>query len=120
MALAKVHRLHRQDFDRIYRQGKRLSGEDFRAIVFHPSGNPEPHPPRIAVVVSKKVSKRAVKRNRIRRQVQAVLQTFLPQMSWGWQMIILVQISALGCDYAQILPQLEKILRKAGVLDGHS
>lgn len=120
MALAKVHRLHRQDFDRIYRQGKRLSGDHFRAIVFRPSEEPEPRPPRIAVVVSKKVSKRSVKRNRIRRQVQAVFQTFLPHLAQGWQILILVQVSALGCDYAQILPELEKILRKAGVLDGHS
>jgi ribonuclease P protein component len=120
VGLARVHRLRRQDFDSIYRQGKRISGAYFRAIVLLKLGDARVHPPQLGIVVSKKVSKRAVQRNRVRRQVQAAFQQLLPHLHQGWQGILIVQASALGCTYAQILPELEKILRKAEVLDGHS
>lgn len=120
MGLARVHRLRRQDFDSIYRQGKRISGTYVRAIVWMGSGESLTGPPQLGVVVSKKVSKRAVHRNRLRRQIQAAFQALLPHLRGGWQGIIIVQNSALGCTYGQILPELEKILKKAEVLDGHS
>lgn len=116
MGLARVHRLRRQDFDFIYRQGKRISGTYLRGILL--IGSVES--PQLGIVVSKKVSKRAVHRNRLRRQIQAAFQTLLPRLRGGWQGIIIVQNSALGCTYGQILPELEKILKKAEVLDGHS
>ena len=120
MGLARVHRLRRQDFDSIYRQGKRISGTYLRAIVLF--GAPETlNPfPQIGIVISKKVSKRAVQRNRLRRQIQAAFQALLPRLRPGWKGILIVQNSALGCTYDQILPELEKILNKAEVLDGHS
>lgn len=120
MGLARVHRLRRQDFDSIYRQGKRISGSYVRAIVWVRSPELLNHPPQLGVVVSKKVSKRAVQRNRLRRQIQAAFQALLPRLRPGWQAIFIVQNSALGCTYGQILPELEKILKKAEVLDGHS
>lgn len=120
MGLARVHRLRRQEFDSVYRQGKRISGVYFRAIVLKRVGEGFNVPPQIGIVVSKKVSKRAVQRNRIRRQLQAAFQHLLPRLHRGWQGILIVQNSALGCTYAQILPELEKILKKAEVFDGHS
>jgi ribonuclease P protein component len=120
VGLARVHRLRRQDFDSIYRQGKRISGTYVRAIVLISAGDGLGDPPQFGIVISKKVSKRAVQRNRLRRQIQAAFQALLPHLRPGWKGIIIVQNSALGCTYGQILPELEKILKKAEVLDGHS
>ena len=46
---------------------------------------------RLAVVVSTKVSKRAVVRNRLKRQVRAVARELLPNLPTGWDIIITVR-----------------------------
>ena len=45
-------------------------------------------PMQIAVVVSKKVHRRAVVRNRIKRRIRAQLQPLLPRLQPGWQVIV--------------------------------
>lgn len=77
------------------------------------------HPSRIAVVVSTKVHKRAVVRNRVRRQIQAACQTLLPQLKSGQLIVITVKASAVECDYCKFLQQLKQLLVKAEVLHGH-
>jgi ribonuclease P protein component len=65
--LKKSERVARADFSRFFKQGKRLHGEHLTAVV---SPFPTFH---ASVVVSKKVSKRAVERNTFRRRVYAQL-----------------------------------------------
>ncbi len=77
------------------------------------------HPSRIAVVVSTKVHKRAVVRNRVRRQIQAAFQTLLPQLKPDQLLVITVKASAVECDYYKFLQQLELLLIKAEALHGH-
>ncbi len=139
MALPKVHRLkRRQEFDWVYRRGKRYSASHLLLRAFLPSGILGPAPAtaaalaplpleasslealRVAVVVSQKVSKRAVIRNRIRRRIQAGLQTLLPRLKAGWLLVITVKPNALECDYHKFLQELEQLLANAEVLDGHS
>ena len=73
----------------------------------------------MAVVVSTKVHKRAVVRNRVRRQIQAAFQTLLPQLKSGKLIVITVKASAVECDYYEFLQQLEQLLIKAEALHGH-
>ncbi len=79
----------------------------------------ESPPSRMAVVVSTKVHKRAVVRNRVRRQIQAAFQTLLPQLKSGKLIVITVKASAVECDYYEFLQQLEQLLIKAEALHGH-
>lgn len=76
-------------------------------------------PSRIAVVVSTKVHKRAVVRNRVRRQIQAALQSLLSRLKPGKLIVITVKTSAIECDYYEFLQQLEQLLIKAEALHGH-
>jgi ribonuclease P protein component len=69
--LAKSERLGRTDFAQFFKTGKRFHG-DHVSIVFTP--HPTLH---ASVVVSKKVSKSAVTRNRIRRRLYAQLRAAL-------------------------------------------
>lgn len=144
MALPKPYRLReRKEFDRVYRRGKRCGGPSLllriasqpqtitaqaqsaraSAPSTQPAGPlkppPRDSPSRIAVVVSTKVHKRAVVRNRIRRQIQAACQTLLPQLKPGKLIVITVKASAVECDYYKFLQQLEQLLVKAEATHGH-
>ncbi len=76
-------------------------------------------PTRVGISISQKVSKLAVIRNRIKRQIRAALRHMLPQISPGWLLVIVVLHGAQECDYAQILRELEQLLVEAEVLNGH-
>lgn len=132
--LPKVNRLkHRQDFSVVYRQGLRRSQIclTLRAYQRLSPGPQSPDsdldqvfpslpPTRFGISISQKVSKRAVIRNRIKRQIRAALRHLLPRLSPGWDVVIVVQPSAKGCNYGEFLQQLEQLLAQAEVLNGHS
>lgn len=85
------------------------------------SAGTQPQPPtRIGISISQKVSKRAVIRNRIKRQLKAAFRQLLPKLSAGWILVIVVKPLATECDYQQFLQELEQLLVEAEVLNGHS
>jgi ribonuclease P protein component len=73
---------------------------------------------RIGISISQKVSKRAVVRNRIKRQIRAAFRQFLPNLSPGWMLVIVVKPSATQCGYEQFLQELKQLLTSAEVLHG--
>jgi len=76
--------------------------------------------PKIGISVSQKVSKRAVQRNRLKRQIRAIMRQFLPDLPQGLKLIIRVRPGAVGCEYQEFLRELKTLLNDAGVLDGYS
>ncbi|MCT7984649.1 ribonuclease P protein component [Laspinema sp. A4] len=77
-------------------------------------------PTRVGISISLKVSKKAVIRNRIKRQIRAGLREFLPRISQGWDLVFIVRPSAVECNYRQLLQELEQLLAQAEVLNGDS
>jgi ribonuclease P protein component len=138
VALPKAHRLRlRQDFNRVYQKGRRRKASRLTLCILRhkqPSGQLERdrahedldlssagcQPTRIGVSISQKVSKSAVVRNRIKRQLHAGLLQYLPQFSCGWDLVLVVHPQAVQCDYFQFLQELEQLLMDAEVLNGHS
>ena len=123
MSLPKPHRLRRrQDFQKVYQYGKRHQQLHLtlRSLQDLPSTAAENLPAtRFGVSVSKTVSKKAVTRNLLKRQVKAALRQLLPQITSGWSVVIGVRPSAQGCEYLQILRELEQLFAAAGIIDGH-
>jgi ribonuclease P protein component len=123
VSLPKPHRLRRrQDFQKVYQYGKRHQQVHLtlRSLRYSPSSTPESLPAtRFGISVSQKVSKKAVVRNLLKRQVKAALRQLLPQISSGWSVVIGVRPSAQGCEYVKILRELEQLLTAAEVLDGN-
>ena len=124
MALPKVNRLkNRHEFQTLFREGNRLKSSHLtlRALRLHPSGI-STGATRIGISISTKVSKRAVIRNRIKRQILAAFRSLLPQIAPGWSLVVVVQPQAIlsKCDYQQFLQELEQLLAKAEVMNGHS
>jgi ribonuclease P protein component len=76
------------------------------------------HESRFGISISKKVSKFAVVRNRLKRQIKAALRSLLPQLQPGWTVVIVVRSSLVECNYWQILRELEQLLLKSEVIRG--
>jgi ribonuclease P protein component len=126
VALPKANRLRqRRDFSTVYQKGLRrnTSHLTLRALRLPKSATSEGishlHPTQIGISISTKVSKRAVIRNRIKRWIKAVLRHFLPRLSYGWQIVIVVKPGAQECDYGEFLQELEQLLADIEVLNGH-
>lgn len=128
--LPETNRLkHRKDFSAVYRKGMRRNSAhlSLRALrkpksvtLTQPTAEKSLQPTRTGISISLKVSKRAVVRNRIKRQIRAALRQLLPRLKFGWDLVIVVRPIAQECNYAEILQELEQLLVEAEVLDGNS
>ncbi len=122
MSLPQPHRLRRrQDFQRVYQYGKSQRGEHFKlkSLRHQPDAAGNLPATRFGISVSQKVSKKAVTRNLLKRQVKTAIRLLLPQIASGWSIAIGIEPAARGCEYAEILRELKQLLRAAEVLDGH-
>lgn len=71
---------------------------------------------RFAVVVGVKVSKSAVVRNRVRRQIREIVRLRLPELKPGFDVMMLVRKEAIDKPYAELEKHVCAALKKAGVL----
>jgi ribonuclease P protein component len=71
--------------------------------------------PRFVIVVSTKVDKRAVVRNKIRRQYREICKMFIPGLS-ACDIALLVSKPALGLSFQEMRERLEKTLKKAKLI----
>ncbi|WP_413167146.1 ribonuclease P protein component [Capilliphycus salinus ALCB114379] len=128
--LPKVHRLwHPHDFKAVYARGvhRKTSHLTLRALRCSPDpddltadGDRTKRSTRIGISISQKVSKRAVIRNRIKRQIRAAFRQLLPKLSEGWDIVVVVKPTALECNYAEFLQELEQLLVQAEVIHEYS
>jgi ribonuclease P protein component len=132
--LSAPYRLRKRgDFAQVYAKGARYRGQYFVLRVYpHPkhsranlrdittdSSKPQTvTPSRIGIVISKKVAKLAVSRNRIKRQVRAIFCQVLSQLSEGLQIIVTVSTIEESPNYGQLCNDLINLLKKAGILHG--
>ena len=131
--LPQPHRLKQtRDFSKVYRYGKKAVSKHLvlRVLSISPIAQPkaghfsvegtELLPTRIGITVSQKVSKRAVARNRLKRQVRAAMKHLLPLLMPGFWVVINLRSEAAECEYGEILRELEELLTKLEVIHGHS
>lgn len=72
---------------------------------------------RLAVVVSKKVSKSAVKRNRIRRRVYEVFRLEGGHITKPYDMVVTVfQEKAASLPYELLKKEVVELMKKAGII----
>lgn len=79
--------------------------------------DPSALPSCFGISISRKVSKRAVVRNRIKRQLKAIIRRHLPNISPGWQVVIVVRPAAVECAFDDFLRELEELLKKLTILN---
>ena len=123
--LPREHRLTRErDFAILFDEGRFIAGNLVNAKVWRV--DPEKHPNRgyksddlkIGFVVSAKISKSAVQRNRVKRQMREVVRLLLKEggLKSGYHIAILAKESMLGQGYEPIQKSVRAVLQKAGIL----
>jgi ribonuclease P protein component len=121
--LPNAHRLrHWKDFQTVYQKGFRCSGLhlNLRAFRRSPPEMEGGFPTRLGISISRKVSKKAVSRNRIKRQIRVALRQILVDLKPGWDCVIIVKPGIEPCNSLQFLQELKQLFAKAEVLHGHS
>jgi ribonuclease P protein component len=122
VALPKQHRLRSyQEFKQVYQKGSRHHGKWLILRVFSQQKPGESAmPTRIGISISQKVSKKAVVRNRIKRRIRAACRQLLPEISPGWEIVIVVKSQSQECEYGDFLQELRQLLAQTEVINGHS
>lgn len=116
--LPAQHRLRRrQDFAKVYAKGDRYKGQYLSLRIYATKNSSATT--QIGFVISKKVSKKAVHRNRIKRQLRAIFWQLLSQLKQGLQIIVTVYPQQESLEFKKIQGDLTKLLIKAQVLHGN-
>ena len=111
--LARVHRLSQQrDILRVYKRGVYGAGGGVLSVKAAPNGRVET---RLVIVVAKKVSKKAVLRNLMRRRITGSLETRWGTVRAGYDIVISVHSDLTGLSPAELSDRLAQALGRASV-----
>lgn len=73
---------------------------------------------KVGIVVSKKVSNKAVERNKIRRRTRAIITDWLKKEGgMGFEMVVRANRAALEAGFQNLKEDLEKLLARLGAKD---
>ena len=113
-----------KDFEILFKEGRFFAGKFITAKIW--KIDPEKYPRRkynaddlkIGFVVGVKVSKSAVKRNRIKRQMREAVRLLLKdgKLKTGFLISIMAKPNVLGVEYGEIEKDIRVMLERAGVL----
>ncbi len=107
--LSKDNRLrHEKDIKALFSKGKSAFGI-YVSMKYRPNQLSEN---RFAVVIGTKIAKRAVVRNRLRRQIRAIVGKHLSEMKSGFDIALLPKKEALGKKSHELEEEILSILKK--------
>ena len=110
--MQRIHRLAiASDVDRVRRQG-RSQGSPLMVVVAGPSQLPYP---RFAFVAGKGVGG-AVQRNRAKRRLRGAVQSLLPRIEPGWDIVVIARAPLLAADWPTVLETGLRLLHRAGAI----
>ncbi len=72
--------------------------------------------PCFGISISRKVHKRAVVRNRIKRQLKAIIRARYMAIAPEWKIVIVVRPPAVECSFDDFLRELEYLLQKLAIV----
>lgn len=111
--LQRAHRLAgEKEFSRIFKKGRSFHGNGVSVRVVRNGGAES----RFAFVVSTKVSKKAVKRNAVRRRLREVVRLVMPRIDKGWDVAVMTRPEILKLSPAQQREEMHRVLQKARLL----
>ena len=105
MLARRLRLVKEKDFKKIFKFGKASYVKIFRIKVL---AN-ELEVNRYGIVISTKVSKKAVERNKLKRQIRAVIKEFDKKLNTGFDLVITVSPAAKNQEYEFIKSELEQV-----------
>lgn len=108
----KRYRLQKnRDFQITYKRGKSL-GHPLLVLVYRKTNRLQP---RIGISITKKFGK-AVKRNRIKRQLREILRGRVRTVKQGYDIVFIVRKDAKNADFKHLGDSVHNLLKRGGLL----
>jgi ribonuclease P protein component len=112
--LKKDFRLRKQkDFDRVFGNKGRFFSQDFLALKIIPNSLPFS---RFGFIVSNKVSKRAVRRNRTKRLLRECVRLSWKEIYPGFDAVMIAKSDISDRKLEEVSMIVDKLLKKSGLL----
>lgn len=112
--LKRANRLHlERDIARVRAKGSSKRGQLFNLRYFVLD---ERETSRVAFVVSKKISKKAVERNRVSRWAREVVQKLLPSFGVSVDIVLSAQQPFAKYSFESCEKEIEKLFKDAGLI----
>lgn len=102
----------KKDFERVLKEGRNVKWNGL-ALKYCPNSFGES---RFGIIVSKKVSKKAVLRNRTKRRIREVLRRELEKIKEGQDIVFFPSPEFKNKDFSEIQEIVIKLLKKGGLL----
>ncbi len=116
IGIPRKYRLHRRsDFLRLRREGGRWV-HDMLILNAAPNGLDRV---RVAVVVSRRVARRAVRRNKIKRRLREILRGWLSFLRPGWDIVVVARSPAAQASFHDLKYTLWELLTQARLWQGN-
>ena len=113
MALKRALRLRKSsEFQRVRQQGRRVTSR-LLTLAWIPNDVAQL---RIGFVVSKRISKHAVERNRVKRLLSEAVRPSLPGLAPGWDIVFTARGDMLTVDLHTLEQDIPALLRRACLL----
>jgi ribonuclease P protein component len=113
VALNRASRLRKSsEFQRVRQQGRSITS---RLLILAWASN-DVAQLRIGFVVSKRISKRAVDRNRLKRLLGETIRPLLPELTPGWDIVLSARKDILTADLHTLEQEIPVLLRRARLL----
>jgi len=107
--LKKENRLsQRSDILKVKEDGELINASLLSLLIYR---NKDKKIKRFGVVVSKKISKRAVDRNKVKRLIMESLKNNLNKIEGGLEILFLVKKNILGKKYKEVEEEVKKIFK---------
>jgi len=101
------------DFQRVRQQGRSITS---RLLILAWVPN-EVTTLRVGFVVSKRISKLAVKRNHIKRLLSEAIRPVLPEVSGNWDIVLSARQAIMSADLSTLQHDVVTLLRRARLLE---
>jgi ribonuclease P protein component len=113
VALNRAFRLRKSgEFQRVRQQGRSISS---RLLILAWASN-DVAQPRIGFVISKRISRHAVDRNRLKRLLGEAIRPLLPGLAPGWDLVFSARRDLLTADLHLLEQDIPALLRRARLL----
>ncbi|PJE70179.1 ribonuclease P protein component [Candidatus Shapirobacteria bacterium CG10_big_fil_rev_8_21_14_0_10_48_15] len=103
----------KREFNQLKKQAKVYSSRSFSLLLGPP--NRRAGSAQFAFVVSKKIDRRAVSRNRVKRLLAASVQPLLPQIKPSLTVVFLAKKDIVTASQKELAQEIEAIFQKAAI-----
>ena len=112
--LNKINRLTKdKDFDNVFKNGK----SSYDKLIGAKAIQNQLGDSRFGILVSAKVSKKAVERNKIKRQIREIIRLQQDKTKPGYDVVIITLPAILGKNYQEIEQSVNRHFRKLGLCE---